>query len=202
MSDLQCAANLLIVRRAEAEFDTDRLTDGGGSLTLRGREQSRALGDSLRSARVAMIYSSPMARAVQTSEIVAAVLGVPVRVREGLREFSVGDYAGKPPAPDLVGPTFGRWLAGDLDATVPGGESGREVVDRFRVELETAADLHRGEHVLVVSHGGAICAAVSAVAQNIPGDYPLGRMLGYCDRVEVAVDSDGWVARSWAGQPV
>jgi probable phosphoglycerate mutase len=141
-----------------------------------------------------------MARAVQTAEIAAAVLGVGVQVREGLREFSVGEHHGKEYDAALFDPTFTRWLAGDLAATVPGGESGAEVVGRMREEIELMADLYRGESVLVVSHGGAMCAALPQLSRNLPGDYPAGRPLGNCDVVEAAVDADGLVVRAWAGE--
>lgn len=200
MADLQCAATLYVARHAEAEYESALLSDCGGSLTPRGREQARALGVSLRDARIAVVHTSPMARAVQTAEIAAAVLGVGVQVREGLREFSVGKHHGKAYDAALFDPTFTRWLAGDLAATVPGGESGAEVVGRMREEIELMADLYRGESVLVVSHGGAMCAALPQLSRNLPGDYPAGRPLRNCDVVEAAVDADGLVVLAWAGE--
>ena len=64
MSDLQCAATLL-------------LTDGGGS---------PALGASLADRRLAAVYTSAAPDAVRTAEAVAAVTGVGVSVSEDLRE--------------------------------------------------------------------------------------------------------------------
>ena len=199
MSDLHCAATLLIARHCEAEYATERLSDAGGSLTVRGREQARRLARSLRDARVAMVYTSDMARAVQTGEIVAAELGVLVRVRAGLREWSVGEYAGRPHVAGMFDETFHGWLQGAHDVEVPGGESGRSVLERMSSELQAVADEHRGETVLVVSHGGVISFAVPALAGNVPADYALGRSLGHGEVVEAAVDGDGWVVRSWAG---
>ena len=69
--------------------------DAGGSLTALGRSQAAGLADSLAGERIAHVYASSMSRAVQTAEIVAARLGVGVTVREGLREFSVGSFAGQ-----------------------------------------------------------------------------------------------------------
>jgi len=64
MSDLQCAATLL-------------LTDAGGS---------PALGASLVDRRLAAVYASAAPDAVRTAEDVAAVTGVGVSVSEDLRE--------------------------------------------------------------------------------------------------------------------
>jgi broad specificity phosphatase PhoE len=56
--------------------------------------------------------------------------------------------------------------------------------DDYVAELEALADLHRGETVLVVSHSGALRAAVPALMPLEDGAF-----------VEVAIDADGWNAR-------
>ena len=198
MADLQCAATLYVARHAEAEYESALLSDCGGSLTPRGREQARALGVSLRDARIAVVHTSPMARAVQTAEIAAAVLGVGVQVREGLREFSVGEHHGKEYDAALFDPTFTRWLAGDLAATVPGGESGAEVVGRMREEID-GRPVPRGERAGGQPRRCHVRGAPAAVAEPARG-LPGGRPLGNCDVVEAAVDADGLVVRAWAGE--
>lgn len=202
MSDLQCAATLLIARHGEAEYDEEVLTDSGGSLSLHGREQARELGRRLRDARVSMIYCSGMARAVQTAEIVAAELGLPVKVRDNLREWAVGEYAGQEYVEGMFDDTLASWHAGELAAMFPGGESGSEILARVSEELEAIADQHRGETVLVVSHGGVMSFAVPHLAANVRDDFAKGRALRPCDLVEVAADADAWVLRAWAGQAV
>jgi probable phosphoglycerate mutase len=202
VSDLQCAATLLIARHGEAEHDKEVLTDSGGSLSLRGREQARELGRRLRDARVAMIYCSGMARAVQTAEIVAAELGLPVKVRDNLREWAVGEYAGQEYVEGMFDDTLASWHAGELAAMFPGGESGSEILARVSEELEAIVDEHRGETVLVVSHGGVMSFAVPHLAANVRDDFAKGRALRPCDLVEVAADADAWVLRAWAGHAV
>lgn len=202
MNDPQCAVRVFVARHGEADYETELLADDGGSLSAAGRSQSRALAEALAGERIAHVYASSLSRAVQTAEIVAARLGVDVTVREGLREFSVGSFVGQTGDPDPFRETFDSWLAGDLDAAIAGGESGSQVVDRVRGVLDEVADRFRGEAVLVVSHGGAICTAVPNLARNLDRRHPLGRPLANCDVIELAADADGWVARSWAGTPV
>jgi broad specificity phosphatase PhoE len=72
MSDLQCAATLLLTR------------DGAAA-------QARGLGRSLRGARLAAIYTKDLSAAVQTAEIVGAETGVPVSIRQGPRDWSVDE---------------------------------------------------------------------------------------------------------------
>ncbi|MGH3361063.1 MAG: histidine phosphatase family protein [Nocardioides sp.] len=203
MSDLQCAARLFLARHGEAEYESELLSDAGGSLSRAGRRQSRELAESLRGERISRVFTSSLARAVQTAEIAAGVLGLDdVVVRNGLRELGVGVHAGRPEEPDPFRPTFERWLDGDLDARIDGAESGTEVVARVRQELELVVDQHRGESVLVVSHGGAICTAVPALARNLAPRYPEGRTLPNCGVVELEADADGWRAVAWVGTPV
>ncbi len=198
MSSLQCPTRVFVARHGEAEYESELLSDAGGSLTAAGRSQSRALAQSLRGARIARIWSSSMARAVQTAEIVAADLAVDVVVREGLREFGVGAHAGRLEGPEAFRPVFERWMDGDRDVRIEGGERVADFVARVTGVLEEAADQHRGEAILVVSHGGAILSAVPDVL-GLPPGWARGRSLRACGVVELEVDDDGWRAVSWDG---
>jgi probable phosphoglycerate mutase len=202
MSDLQCAARVFVARHGEAQYESDLLSDAGGWLSPLGREQALALAERIAPERIARVWTSDMARAVQTGEIVAARLGVDVVVRKDLREFGVGHAAGTTGDPDPFADTFTAWLAGDLTARIPGAESGSEVVDRVHAVLTEIADAHRGEAVLVISHGGVMCMALPELARNLdPGraqDVPMPN----CGVVALEADVDGWVARSWADAPL
>lgn len=161
MSDLQCPVRLFLARHGEADHETGLVTDDGGWLTATGRAQARALGERLRGERVARVWSSPLSRAVQTAEIAAGVLGVDVVVREGLREYGVGTLAGTDAdEAAALGPVFAAWAAGDDAATIPGGEALAAVAARVARVLDEVRDVHRGEAVLVVGHGGALALAL------------------------------------------
>lgn len=202
MTDLQCAARVFVARHGEADYESELLSDAGGWLTTLGREQARVLAESVADERIARVWTSDMSRAVQTGEIVAARLGVDVVVRKGLREFAVGDAAGTTGDPDPFAETFAAWLDGDLAARIPGAESGTEVVARYEAVLDEIADHHRGEAVLVVSHGGVMCMALSALARNLTLSHSRDLPMPNGGVVAVEADADGWVARSWAGQPL
>jgi probable phosphoglycerate mutase len=76
------------------------------------------------------------------------------------------------------------------------------VVERYEAVLDEIADSHRGESVLVISHGGVMCLALSALARNLALSHSRDLPLGHCDVVALEADADGWVARSWAGRPL
>src|SRR4029079_11177750 len=136
----------------------------GGSLTALGRKQARDLGERVRSEKVAAVVCSELSRAVQTAEIAAGVLGLPVRVREHLQEYPAGDYLGRPYEHAFFDGMVRSWLAGGLSVGVPGGETGRQTADRVLAVLDDLADEYRGQTALVVSHGGVILALWGAIA--------------------------------------
>jgi broad specificity phosphatase PhoE len=193
VSDVHCPARIIVARHGEAEYETDTMAHSGGNLTARGREQARELGGRLRGERVAGIVSSELARAVQTAEIAAGVLGLPVKVREGLQEFPAGDYLGLPYEHAFFDAMVRSWLAGDLDAGVPGGETGRETADRVLAVLDDVADEFRGETLLVVAHGGVILALWGAFAPGSP-DAPASDLVLNCASYVFERDADGWRA--------
>lgn len=193
---LHCPATVLLARHGAAAYEADTWSGEGGSLTRDGRAQAAALADRLHGRRVAHIYASTLARAVQTAEIVAARLGVVVTTRVGLQEFSVGDYAGLVRDTDPFAPTFQRWLDGDLDARVPGGETGAEVVTRAQSVLDDVADAHPGETVLVVAHGGILSLAVRNLLIAESSVAP--KQFANCAYAETELRSDGWRLTGWS----
>lgn len=197
MSDLQCACTLLVTRHGAAEYETDTLTDAGGSLTLLGRQQALDLAEPLRGRRVAYVYTSSLARAVQTAEIVAGALGVGVRVREGLQELTVGAFEGQLDDMAPFAETFRAWGSGDLTATYDGGESAERVIDRMRTTLESIVDLHRGETVVVISHGGVMRVALPRFVSNLPDNHAASLEIANGASVELLADADDWRCVRW-----
>ncbi len=197
MSSLQCPARIFLARHGEAAYETDLVTEDGGSLTALGRRQARDLGERLRSERIARVWCSPLSRAVQTAELAAGVLGVDVVVREGLREYGVGSLAGTDgDEAATIGSVFRAWAEGDDDATIDGGESVDAIVARVRAVLDEVADAHPGEAVLVVSHGGAILAsAPELTGRSRLSSYDV--VLPATGFVELEADADGWRIVRW-----
>jgi probable phosphoglycerate mutase len=191
MSDVHCPARLMVARHGEAAYEDDRMSAAGGSLTPLGRSQARELGELLVGERVAGVVCSDVARAVQTAEIAAGVLDLPVTVREGLQEFPPGDFRGQPYDHGFFDPMVRSWLAGDLAPGVPGGETGQETADRVLAVLDLIADQYRGETVLVVTHGGVILSLWGSIA---PGSAvaPASDLVTNCSTFVLERDADGW----------
>lgn len=188
MSDLQCPARVYLARHGEAEYETELLMDHGGTLTALGRAQARELGEKLRGERIAHVYSSTISRAVQTAELAAGVLGVEVTVREGLVELALGEAAGTPAGTGTFTAEMQAWTEGSLEARAPGSESAVEIAARIRAVLDDLADRHRGEAVLVVSHGGAIVATCAVLVFEPGRSWDVAN----CSWVVLEGDADGW----------
>lgn len=203
MSDLFCPVTVLAVRHAEAEYDGTTLpgVPDGGKISDVGRTQVDDLLARLAGRRVAAVVTSPYSRARDTAELVATALDVPLEVAEDLRELDAGDLTRLPHDEGIaqVDEVFGRWLHGDLAASCPGGESGQQLVARFRGVLEQLADRFRGETVVVVSHGGAMTLALPAVAGQSARELA-ERPLANTAVVEIEGDADGWRLLRWPDQ--
>lgn len=200
-----CPARVILARHAESEDNVATTLSAavpGRDLTERGRQQAAALAESVRDEAVGHIYASPLTRARQTAQIVADRTGVGVTVLEDLREFSLGVHEGGT-REDVVGPideAFFAWLLdGDLDRQIDGGESGREVLARFSAVMSEIADTHRGQCVLVVSHGGTLSLGLTALCANLRPVFVRDHPLLNAARVDVEYDGDGWRAMRWAG---
>ncbi|MFM7107960.1 MAG: histidine phosphatase family protein, partial [Planctomycetaceae bacterium] len=110
------------------------------------------------------IWSSPLARARETAERIAAALGRPLRLDDALRELHAGIFQGHLWAdlevrfPEEVA----RWRSGDADYAIPGGESRSQLAARGRAALEELAGRDvRG--MIVVAHGGILTAALGSM---------------------------------------
>jgi 2,3-bisphosphoglycerate-dependent phosphoglycerate mutase len=192
VSDVHCPARIIVARHAEAAYEGEGTGTSGGSLTARGREQAVGLGERLASERVAAVMCSELSRAVQTAELAAGVLSLPVTVRGGLQEFDVGDERGRVYDAGVFDPVMAAWREGDLSAAVPGGESGRQTVDRVLGLLDSVADEFRGETVLAVSHGGVILSLLGCLRAPTPTDPALLTDVPDASLYVFERDADGW----------
>jgi broad specificity phosphatase PhoE len=160
---------LLLVRHGETDWNREGRWQGLSDTHLNdlGREQARSL--ALQADGVDVIYSSDLARARETAEIVAEDLGLEVRLDERLRERSFGEWEGFNMAEieERFAEEHGRWRAGEG----PGAEDAEpfaEFAGRIHDFLNEILERHSGETVLVISHGGSI-RVIHAVAAGL--DY-------------------------------
>lgn len=112
------------------------------------------------------VYASTYRRAQQTAQAIADRLGVPLTVLEGIHEIAVGSWSGRPYA--YLRTHHHDWRHEDGTPGFPGGESLRGVAQRFLAALEGVMDA--GVTPIVVSHGGALTAVLTALLQVNPDE--------------------------------
>lgn len=135
-----------------------------------GHEQSRRVARRFGGLPLAAVYSSAMTRAIDTARPIGDVLQLaPVQVRE-LHERSMGALAGADRAEfrHVYTEAMSAWAAGDLDFTHQTGESYQAMRDRGVPALRAILDRHRGESVVVVSHGMLIRVLLSSLVKELP----------------------------------
>jgi probable phosphoglycerate mutase len=204
VSDLQCPATVLVVRHGESEGNlAHRLSSAapGSALSSRGREQARALAETLRGRRVARVYASPLRRAQETGEELAKELSVDLETLPGVEEVGVGsrEADASDAGWDELDAARVSWQDGDLSVAVGGGETGADVVHRAAAALDGVADLHRGETVVVVSH--AVLMEVALPRLTGAGRTLGGRHVPNAGVVELERDADGWRLVRWPDPP-
>jgi broad specificity phosphatase PhoE len=135
----------------------------GVSLGETGRAQAARVAERLSGARLAAVYSSPLERARETAEPIAAAAGVPVTVSAGLHEIDVGAWTGRSFVELDADPLWATWNTARADGQAPDGERMQAVQDRVLQELESFRRRHPGECVAAVSHADVIKAALCGV---------------------------------------
>ncbi len=149
---------VVMLRHGVTEHTVNKLFSGSGGadpgLTDLGREQAhRAAGRLAKRAPIDAIVSSPMLRTRETAEIVAAELGLDVKLEPGFAEAAFGEWEGLA-FPDILA----RWpddIRSWLDSPAiapPGGESFEAVYERVDEARKRLIRDFEGQTVVMVSH--------------------------------------------------
>jgi probable phosphoglycerate mutase len=162
----------------------------GVGLSTKGRDEIAAVAVRLAHEKIEALYSSPLQRTRETAEILADRLGLPVQYREDVIELDFGEWTGLTPDTIRNDERWQLWNSCRSLATVPGGESMREVQDRTVKALFDLRQIHREGTVLIVSHGDVIRAALL---------FALGMPLDLYSRIEVAPASISTIRLDDAG---
>lgn len=152
----------------------------GVGLSARGRAEIAAVADRLVANNIEALYSSPLQRARETAEILSARLSLPVRYREEVLELDFGEWTGLTFDAVRKDERWQVWSTCRSIATVPGGESMREVQERAVKALFELRQAHCDGTIVIVSHGDVIRAALL---------FALGMPLDFYSRLEVALAS-------------
>ncbi len=195
---------LLLLRHGRTAWNAEGRAQGHTDVPLdaTGRAQAAAVAPVIAGLRPSFVWSSDLARAAQTAEVVAAACGLPVVLDPRLREYDVGERSGLTMAefaakfPEV----HGRWAAAGGTASfenadaVAGAESTADVLARMLPSLRSAmSSLEEGDTGVVVSHGGALKVALGAL---LGWDRGVDATLRGLDNCGWAVVDDSAVGRT------
>ena len=138
---------------------------------------------------------TPLSRTRRTAEQIA-LAGYPqpdLQIEPAFLEQALGDWQGLPHAQVaglLKRPAHAFWPMAGAERP-PGGESMGDVIARVGPAMESLACAHAGADVIVVSHGGAIRAAV-AHALRIGAEQALHFSIANLSLTRLDREPEGW----------
>ncbi|MBM4429660.1 MAG: histidine phosphatase family protein [Chloroflexi bacterium] len=162
---------LLLVRHGESLGNVAQRIQGlcDQPLTERGRTQARALAQRLLDGyEVCAIYTSPLSRARETAEIIAALLDVTVITDDRLREYDCGVVTGlcyeevQSQYPEIAR----RWAEDSWHVPIPGEEG----IDTFQARVLAVMGDIVSQHatkdtVGIVAHGGTLSVYLAGLLE-------------------------------------
>lgn len=203
------SGRLILVRHGQSVANVERRLDTrppGADLTELGVRQGREFARA-RTHPVGLLLHSVARRAAQTAAAVGAELDVPPREVDGVHEVQAGALEDRTDdeAIAVFNAVYQRWHEGHLDAAMPDGENGREVLDRYLpvvtdLRLRYLDDRDWTEDIVVVSHGAAIRLVAATLAGVEPG-FVLEHHLANTETVTLAPITDGrWSCVQWGSR--
>jgi probable phosphoglycerate mutase len=193
---------LCLVRHGETAWNAEGRVQGQIDIPLNdtGRAQAKAAAARLATQGFDALYSSDLARAVETADAAAALLGLDVERTASLRERFYGDFQGltHAEAQARYPADFARFAERDPDHRFSGdAESLNAFSARVDAALAVLAGKHQDETLLIVTHGGVLDIVHRlATGQKLqaPRNFTLyNAALNWIER------RDGnWVLLSWA----
>ncbi|GAA4702910.1 putative phosphoglycerate mutase [Promicromonospora umidemergens] len=198
---------LLLLRHGQTPANVEGLLDTahpGPGLTTLGDRQAAAVPEALRDRQVDAIAVSPLVRTARTAAPLARARGIEPLMVDGLQEVEAGELemAGDHESHLRYLGTVFAWARGEVGRVMPGGPDGRAFLGRY--DGAVAAIAARGwDSVVVVSHGAAIRAWVSARVAGVDVDHVERTALANTGLVEIDGDPvGGWRLVAWSAGPV
>ena len=153
-SDMKRDGIVLVIRHAATHTMATTLTGraGGVALSTDGSRQARLLARALATIPLRAVYSSPLQRAIETAQPIAAAHSLRVEITETLNEVDFGEWTGLTFAALARRGDWRAYNESRASAVVPGGEMPHQTQDRIVRAIADIASAHPGEIVAAVTH--------------------------------------------------
>ena len=193
------ATNVLLIRHGQSRGNAERRFGGHTAtpLSARGRNQAQATALKIKSESVTAIYSSDLARAMETARPLSNLTGLPVQGTGAFRERSVGVMEGLTfeDAAQQHPEQYAALLRRDFEHVLSGGESYRQLLDRAREKLDEIIAQNHGGKIAVFSHTGTICILALHLmgALDAPDLKPVWISTANCGISRFELRDDGFI---------
>jgi probable phosphoglycerate mutase len=170
-SSIGTGPKLILVRHGQTDANIAKALDTlppGSPLNATGLAQAEETAAKLAAEPLAAVYASTATRAQQTAAAIAARHSLPVPIVQGVHEVFCGDLEGRADheAREVFDEVYASWADGEMDRRLPGGESARQLLDRFLPAVAELWQRHADRPdrpVVLVSHGAAIRIGAAAL---------------------------------------
>ena len=156
-----------LVRHGQTDWNAEGRAQGQLQVPLNaaGHAQAQAIAGRLRPERFTAVYASDLRRVTQTAAPIMRGRGAPLTTLPALREKSYGAWEGLTVAEmeSRYGERYAARLSGGDSWAPPGGETSRQLFKRVAAGVDRLREAHGRDagDLLVVAHGGSLCAAVA-----------------------------------------
>lgn len=148
--------HIYLVRHGQTAWNREEIFRGRSDVPLdeTGLKQAELAGLYFKELKLDAIYSSPLSRAWQTAERIAAPHGLRVQPLQGIIDMSFGQWEGHPheEIKRMDPETYRLWREEPHRAKLPGGETLDEVRERAMAALEEVIRIHPEGTIVLVSH--------------------------------------------------
>ena len=150
---------IFLIRHGETEWNKQSRLQGNSDthLSPEGFHQAITLAEHAILQNADAIYSSDLARAVSTANILAERLNLTVHTMPELRETNFGDWEGRfiSELMEESPKSFGKFFTAPERCHPPNGETFLECQARVMIGIREIIANHENQNVIVVCHGAA-----------------------------------------------
>lgn len=148
---------IFLFRHGQTDLNSSGIVQGQGidsDLNEKGRLQAKSIYESFRNQGFDMIITSELKRSQQTFKYFINDK-IPHLIMREINEINWGVYEGKPATPKgkaAFKKLINNWKAGNFEARLEGGESGREMIERI-IKFWNFIYSSEANKMAVCSHG-------------------------------------------------
>ncbi|MFB5598058.1 MAG: histidine phosphatase family protein [Nitrosopumilaceae archaeon] len=164
---------IIFLRHGQAKNNTERILAGrtpGIPLTANGIRQAKSIAKYIKPLKISAIYTSPVERALNTSQIVGKHNSLEYKIDNRLIELDMGKFTGMPYDEIFSshGNVFLKFYQGETEIAHNGVETFSQVKKRVLDMVDYVIKQHPNQNVLLVTHMDPIKAMLSTILDLKP----------------------------------